>query len=135
MGKSGNAGPRGLQGPQGIRGNDGMGLTFRDFKVQSSYSRGNYVFAKSTKDSTQDSMYIAQKNIPSADKLPSQDLTSGNWIEFKAATGATGINGKDGATGATGDRGLQGNEGQKGERGMKGDQGIQGMKGNDGQKG
>merc|ERR1712167_313785 len=101
----------------------GMGLTFRDFKLQSSYSRGNYVFAKSTKDSTQDSMYIAQKNIPSADKFPSQDLTSGNWIEFKAPTGATGINGKDGATGATGingDRGLQGNEGQKGERGNDG---------------
>merc|ERR1712167_29200 len=105
----------------------GMGLTFRDFKLQSSYSRGNYVFAKSTKDSTQDSMYIAQKNIPSADKLPSQDLTSGNWIEFKAPTGATGINGKDGATGATGatgDRGLQGNEGQKGERGEHGNDGT-----------
>ena len=89
-----------------------MGLTYKVFKLKDSYKRGNYVFAKSSKDNSHDSMYIAEKYITSADKLPSQDLESGNWIEFKApqgakgATGAQGLAGKHGATGATGSRGY-----------------------------
>merc|ERR1712072_1539091 len=119
-GVQGQKGDQGATGERGQRGYDGIGLTYKDFKIGSSYSRGNYVFAKSSKDSTHDSMYIAQKNITFTTKNPSNDLDSGNWIEFKAPQGATGAQGEQGLVGANGTKGDQGLPGPRGATGLQG---------------
>ena len=148
------------KGATGEHGNDGIGLKYKDFKPGSTYSRGNYVFAKSSKNSKHDSMYIAKKDIAAANYAsPAEDLGSGNWVEFKApqgergergATGIqgqkgdqgtvglmgpTGIDGKQGLPGRDGATGLKGDKGDKGDQGLKGDKGDQGLKGDKGDQG
>ena len=92
----------------GEHGNDGMGLTYKDFKPGSSYKRGHYVFAKSSKDNKHDSMYIA-KDIAAANYAsPAEDLDSGNWVEFKAPQGERGERGATGIQGQKGDQGTVG---------------------------
>merc|ERR1712167_279057 len=100
-----------------------------------------YVFSRSSDSSTSDSMYIAEKENFTANKLPYQDLDSGSWVEFKAPRGAAGRDGKDGKKGDKGDTGLKGEKGDvgttgatgvKGKDGQKGDKGATGERGNDG---
>merc|ERR1711968_348316 len=82
-GEKGQRGATGGQGEKGDRGNDGIGLQYKPWKKDTYYKKGDYVFSKSSKEgSTHDSMYIVEKDKIFADKLPSQDLESGKWIEF-----------------------------------------------------
>merc|ERR1711968_4232 len=111
-GLAGATGPSGKDGAKGDRGNDGSGLHFKPFKLNSLYTRGDYVFSKSSKEgSTHDSMYIVEKDKIVATKYPHEDLKSGNWIEFKAPQG------EKGATGAKGDSivGPKGADGRNGK--------------------
>jgi hypothetical protein len=88
-------GPKGERGERGERGNDGSGLHYKDFKIGTTYTRGDYVFSKSSKEgSSHDSMYIVEKASVVANKLPSKDLDSGNWVEFKAPQGEKGNRGE-----------------------------------------
>jgi hypothetical protein len=119
-GLKGARGPRGLQGAQGPqgkagekgeRGNDGTGLTLKQFMMNKTYHRGDYVFAKSSKNNY-DSMYIAERKEFVARYLPHLDIASGNWVEFHAPHGI------DGKTGQAGQPGLKGEKGEQGEPGV-----------------
>merc|ERR1712139_131539 len=122
-GDVGSKGATGNRGEQGLHGNDGMGLKYVQFKLHDTYTRGNYVFSRSSESSTHDSMYIVKADSVVANKLPYEDLDSGNWVEFKAPQGekgGTGNKGEKGAQGATGNKGEVGGTGAKGEKGNDG---------------
>ena len=135
-GREGKVGPRGdkgtsVQGPRGEQGPPGLGLQFTTFEFNKRFSKGEYVFSRSRKDPTHDSMYIAEKHFNSHQKFPFQDLDSGHWIEFAAPRGKDG---KDGVS-IRGERGEKGEKGDQGDRGEKGDQGDRGEKGDQGGEG
>ena len=64
---AGSKGEKGIAGEKGIKGeagNDGIGLHLKTFKVGDRYSKGDYVFEKSTRnDHEEKTMYIAQKSF------------------------------------------------------------------------
>jgi hypothetical protein len=117
-GATGMAGPMGPRGIPGERGNDGTGLTLKSFKINQIYHRGDYVFSKSSKDG-HDSMFIAEKTFK-ATEMPSLDLASDNWAEFRAPRGLRGSNGDRGAIGMAGATGMAGPMGPRGIPGPPG---------------
>ena len=85
-GREGKVGPRGdkgtsVQGPRGEQGPPGLGLQFTTFEFNKRFSKGEYVFSRSRKDPTHDSMYIAEKHFNSHQKFP-----------FKTWIADTGLN-------------------------------------------
>merc|ERR1711990_1271790 len=123
-GKDGKTGPAGSKGEKGIKGeagNDGIGLHLKTFKVGDRYSKGDYVFEKSTRnDHEEKTMYIAQKSF-TADVEPYKNK-NGAWAEFhapKGEKGEKGTVGKDGDTGAQGPAGKDGADGTTGPEGKQ----------------
>ena len=111
-GEPGAPGKKGEKGDQGEKGSDGLGLRLKEFKINARYSKGDYVFAKSSKGG-HNSMFIAEKNFVSS-KAPSQDV--GNWEEFEAPKGEKGDRGEQGEAGPRGVRGT-GTPGKDGKDG------------------
>jgi len=117
----------GATGARGAKGDDGLGLTFKEFKLNTMFTKGNYVFSTS-KNGKGNSMFIAEKDFR-ATKQPKDDI--GNWVEFQAPKGEDGKDGRSivgptgppgakGDTGATGAAGTAGRHGPTGPRGEKG---------------
>ena len=52
-GEKGDKGDRGEKGDKGDKGNDGTGLNFKEFKLNNTYSKGNYVFSFSKNDNSE----------------------------------------------------------------------------------
>merc|ERR1712167_274031 len=107
-GNRGEKGATGNRGEQGLHGNDGMGLKYVQFKLHDTYTRGNYVFSRSSESSTHDSMYIVKADSVVANKFPYEDLDSGNWVKFKAPQGEKGATGNDGKDAKDGKDGQDG---------------------------
>ena len=144
QGVKGEKGDQGVQGEKGEQGTPGLGLKYTTFALNKNFVKGEYVFSRSIKDALHDSMFIAEKSFNSKQKMPYQDVDSGNWIEFAAPRGRDGKVGRKGATGARGLQGEKGDQGPQGDQGAKGEQGIvgpdgkqgtQGIAGTDGEKG
>jgi hypothetical protein len=118
-GSPGKDGKDGVDGKQGRPGNDGVGLHLKEFRIESNYAKGDYVFAKSTKGKYH-SMYIAERSFR-ARKIPSLDV--GNWEEFTAPKGEDGKDGKTGPKGESGKDGVDGKASSTGQntdfRGLK----------------
>merc|ERR1712072_1169871 len=66
----GEKGATGNDGKDAKDGNDGMGLKYVQFKLHDTYTRGNYVFSRSSESSTHDSMYIVKADSVVANKFP-----------------------------------------------------------------
>ena len=82
-GEPGNDGEDGEDGKQGPQGEAGVGLTMQQFRVGDDYTKGDYVFAKSSKGNF-DSMFIAKTSFVAKD-TPSTEAE--NWVEFHAPKG------------------------------------------------
>ena len=83
----GPIGPKGDDGTNGTEGIDGIGFEFKVFAIGQSYNKNHYVFAASTLDTAQNSLWIAQKDF-TATVIP--NATSGNWVEHHIPKGKDG---------------------------------------------
>jgi hypothetical protein len=122
-------GPTGPTGPRGPFGSDGIGLHLREFLIGSNFSKGDYVFRRSTKDG-HDAMYVAQQNfVAQVEPWDARD----QWLEL--SKGAKGKDGKNGITsvvhhyhihkaGLPADRTISGPTGPTGPHGPDGSDGI-----------
>ena len=96
-----------------------MGLNEKMFKLKQTYNKGDYVFSRSSSNSSKHTMYTAQSTF-TAEKEPYKDTNTSHWVEFTAPQGERG---------EKGDKGDEGKKGDKGDHGQKGDQGLKGDKG------
>lgn len=92
-------GPQGIQGVQGIQGPAGLGLTNKGNWVSgSTYERGDYVFATTTKNDGGYAMFVVlSEDSFTSTTEPDQDAT--NWEQIYAPQGPQGSQGIAGTDG------------------------------------